>query len=223
MPTGLCVTRVHACDLATATLGFCRMSAEVELAVEARRRLVGDEVERRAALRDIRLLQPERMARTVRIAMARDLLRKYLNASARRRKRMRGWIVAEAAQPAAIVEVLGHVQAAGFPELLETRRGKALRGKQGADRLIEKRQPLPCRAPLGEGLAGAETLSKIGENLIVVARKAVRLGDAVGQLTREQVRAAHRQANDSAFRSSAGSDLPRALFRQSSKCSYMEQ
>src|SRR5258708_27735002 len=145
------------------------MSAEVELAVEARRRLVGDEVERRAALRDIRLLQPERMARTVRIAMARDLLREYLNASARRRKQMRGRIVTEAAQPAAIVEVLGHVQAAGFPELLETRRGKALRGKQGPDRLREKRQPLPCRAPLRGGPGAAETLVKIGENVAVLA------------------------------------------------------
>ena len=84
-------------------------------------------------------------------------------------------ILAEAAQRAAIVEVLRHVQAAGLPEFLETRRRKSLCRERGAGRLIEMRQPLPCRAAFSEIVAGSETFGKIGEYLIVIARKAERL------------------------------------------------
>ena len=61
------------------------MSAEIELAVQARRRLVGDEeAAARRAWRTSDWSQPDRMARTVGIAEACDRLREDLDASARR-------------------------------------------------------------------------------------------------------------------------------------------
>jgi hypothetical protein len=88
-----------------------RMPAEVELSVETRDRLVGDEEEGRAGLGDVRLFEPYRMARTVGIAVACDLLREDLDASARRSQRMSNRVLAETTKRAAVVCLLRHGQA----------------------------------------------------------------------------------------------------------------
>src|SRR3954468_5931013 len=87
--------------------------------------------------------QPSRMARPIRIAMTRDLGREYFDATARRRQSVVDGIVAEAAQPAAVVGLLRHHQAAPPPELFEARRLQAARFERGAGRLIKMLQPLP--------------------------------------------------------------------------------
>src|SRR5579871_961772 len=106
------------------------MSAEVELAVQARDRLIGDEEKGRAGLGDIGLLEPDRMARTVGIAMACDLPREDFDASARRRQGMCEGILAEVSDRAAVVCLLRHGQAAALPELLEAWRRQALPGER---------------------------------------------------------------------------------------------
>src|SRR5215218_9994798 len=119
------------------------MSAEIELAMQTRHRLVGDQEARRLRLGHVGFLQPDRMARTIRIAMTRDLGREYFDATARRRQSVIDGIVAEAAQPATVVGLLRHHQAAALPEVFEARRLQAARLERGASRLIKMLQPLP--------------------------------------------------------------------------------
>ncbi|GCC45367.1 hypothetical protein chiPu_0029458, partial [Chiloscyllium punctatum] len=82
-PARRSVARIHARDLAAAMLGLNRMAAEIELAVQPRHRLVGDQEARRIRCRRVRLREPDRMARAIRIAMTGDLLREDLDAAAR--------------------------------------------------------------------------------------------------------------------------------------------
>jgi len=53
-------------------------------------------------------------------------------------------ILVEAAQLAALVEVLRHDQAAALAEFLEARSREAGCGERGAGRLVEMRQPMAC-------------------------------------------------------------------------------
>src|SRR5215831_19729685 len=88
-------------------------------------------------------------------------------------------ILAEAAEQAAVVFVLRHVQAAALPEFLEGWRREAPRGERGAGRFVEMRQPLTRCASFSEGVAGPEALGEIGKDVVVVACKAERLSDPV--------------------------------------------
>src|SRR5262249_21239157 len=157
--------------------GVRRMAAEVELAVKACHRLVGDEEERRARPGDVRLLEPNGMARTVCIAVPCDLLREDLDASAQCRQGMSSRVLAESSQQAAIVTVLGHAQATVLPELLKTWGRQTLCCERGAGRFVEMCQPFAHRASLGERFARAEALGEIREDCIVVTRKAEGLCD----------------------------------------------
>src|SRR6185437_2743572 len=119
------------------------------------------------------------MARTIGIAMACDLLREDLDASAWCAQRMCNRVLAEAAERTAVVCLLRHGQAAALPEFLEGWRREALRGERSTGRLIEMRQPLASCPPFRKGFAGPEALGEIGKDIVVVAREAERLGDPV--------------------------------------------
>jgi hypothetical protein len=118
------ILRMHARDLAAAMLGPAAMAAEVELAVQPRARLIGDEDEGRSRVGHIGGPQPGWMAGAIRLAEARDPLREDLQLAARRRQRMRDRVGAEGAQAPAIIVLLGHVVALARLELGEARRGR---------------------------------------------------------------------------------------------------
>src|SRR3546814_17473455 len=90
-------------DLPAAPLGGLAVAAEVELAVQPRRRLVGDQPERRGLVRLLGRWQPGRMPGAVVVAEAGDGLREALDPAARRRQRAVLGIGAEAAPEAAVV------------------------------------------------------------------------------------------------------------------------
>lgn len=101
------ILRVQADDLAAVPLGRLAVGPEIELAVQPRRRLVGDQRQRRRRIRLLSGGKPGRMARAIVIAEASDGLAEDLDPPARRRQGATVGIVAESAQQPAIVRCGG--------------------------------------------------------------------------------------------------------------------
>src|SRR5262249_47351658 len=100
------VVGVHGRDLAAAMLGPGAVAAEIQLAVQARARLIGDEPERCSRRRDIRRRKPGGMAGAIRLAETSDGRGEYLDAAARGLEGCSGRILLEGAQVAAVVRRL---------------------------------------------------------------------------------------------------------------------
>src|SRR5215475_12717575 len=110
------------------------------------------------------------MARTIRLAEARDGGGKNLYAAARGLQRRADRILAEGSEPPTIIRLLRQLEAIARPELSEARRRQAQLREAGTRRLVEMFQPLADAAPLRESLTGAEALRKVGKNRVIVPR-----------------------------------------------------
>src|SRR3546814_7388531 len=108
-------------DLPAAPLGGLAVAAEVELAVQPRRRLVGDQPERRGLVRLLGRWQPGRIPGAVVVAEAGDGLREDLDPAARRRQRAVLGIGAEDAQDGAVCGLGRQFKFAAIPALLGAR------------------------------------------------------------------------------------------------------
>src|SRR5262249_39700283 len=150
--------------------GAGAVAAEIQLAVQARARLVGDEPERRTGRGHVGRRQPGGMAGAIRLAEAGDGRGEDLDAAAWSLEGCCGRILLEGAQVAAIVGRLRQLEAIAGPELREARRRQARFREAFARRLVEMLQPLADAAPFGEGVARAQALGEVGEDRVVVAR-----------------------------------------------------
>ena len=112
--------------LATLHLGRLAEGLHVELAVQARAWVVGDEMERvapgRCRTEPLGGLEPGRMPRAVRIAESFDGRREDLDLAARRAERSTLGVDAELLEQHEALVDIGHLEESGRPELLERRR-----------------------------------------------------------------------------------------------------
>src|SRR5262245_13312911 len=163
------IVRVYARDLATAMLGAGAVAAEIQLTMQARGRLIGDEHERRVRRGRIGRRKPGRMAQTIRLAEAGDSRGENLDPAARGLERRADWILLEGPQVPAVIRRLRQFETVARPEFREARRREPRLREAGARRLVEMFQPLADTASLGEGLARAEAFREIGEDHVVVS------------------------------------------------------
>ena len=167
---------MHARDFAAAVLGIGAVVAEIELAVQAGRRLVGDQEERGRGARLVGRREPGGMAGTIRLAETGDGLGEDFDLAAGGRQGMGRGIVVETPEAAAVVGLLREIQRAERPEFVEAGGGEALRREPGARRLVEIFQPLADAAALRESIVLAEPLGQAGEDRVIVAGLAMGLG-----------------------------------------------
>ena len=132
------------------------------------------------------------MSRTIGVAKTGDRRGGNLDFAARGRQGRGFGVAAEVAEDATVPDIDRQRQFAGFPELVEPRRVDAAFGQGVAGRLVNVCEPLPRRAALGECFTDAETLRQPGEDIVIVARFAVRADRAVH---RDHQRVAGRRAD----------------------------
>ncbi|MCY1515351.1 hypothetical protein D9M68_499340 [compost metagenome] len=173
------VPRMQGTDFPALSLLRHAVRAEIQLAVQAGGRLVGNQEQRMRRRGRVLRRQPGGMARAVRITEARHHRRTDLDLAAGRGQRVGRRIVAEGPQDAAVVFLLREDQFAALPELVEIRRLQALAVQRRAGLLIQVAQPFAAAAAFGEGLARAEPGRQVREDVVVVAREPVGLGQPV--------------------------------------------
>ena len=170
---------MHARDFAAAVLGIGAVVAEIELAVQAGRRLVGDQEEGGRCTRLVCRREPGGMAGTIRLAKTGDGLGEDFDLAAGGRQRMGRGIVVESPEAAAVIGLLREIHGAERPEFVEAGGGETLRRETGARRLVEIFQPLADAAALRESIMPAEPLGQAGEDRVIVAGLTMRLGHSV--------------------------------------------
>lgn len=96
------------------------MAAEVQLAVQPCRRLVGNQPQGMTLIRRVRRLPPSRVTRTIGIAEAFDATGGDFDPAARRRQRRVIRMLAQGTQYASVIGSGGHTQFTLLPERIET-------------------------------------------------------------------------------------------------------
>ena len=119
------------------------------------------------------------MAGAVGVAEAGDRLREDLDLAARRRQRLAVRVVAERAQPAAVVGLLRQLNSPRCQNSSKLGAVRPLRPSAGARRLVEMASHWRAVRPSVKASRSPEPLGELGEDVVVVARLAERLGEPV--------------------------------------------
>src|SRR4029077_1147868 len=143
---------------ASALFGCGAVSAEVELAVQAGRGVVGHEEEGCTSTRRLLGREPSGVPGAIGLVEARDGRRVDLDLPAWGTEGVAGRIVPKGTEISSVVGKLRQCKVATLPELFEAGRIKVLRSERVARTAVEMLQPFPRRAPLSEGLCGSEPI-----------------------------------------------------------------
>src|SRR5215469_1007670 len=164
------VLGVYAHPLAAFDLRGHARRPEIELAVEPRRRLVRDQLQRITRIRMVGGWHPGRMSRAIRIAEPGNPRRGDLDPAARGRQRCRHGVAAELPYEPAIPRQGRQNQLPAVPKFFEIRRLRAALEQRTAGRLVKMMQPLARRPTLGKGVRNAEALGETRKDLVIIPR-----------------------------------------------------
>ena len=178
------------------------VAAEIELAVQPRGRLVGDQPQAVPRVGHLARRQPSRMAGAIAVAEPVDRGGEDLDLAAGGGQWMPFRIFPESPQYPAIVGTGRQFQLAPPPERVEIRRGMATGGQRFLKPPIKVAQPVAAAAALGKGAPLAQPFGQGGEDVVVVPGLSERVRHTVHG---DQQRIGLRTANILAFqRHSAG-------------------